>query len=209
MADEGKARPVSGELMTSTPAATSREPASDVVDAEFETVTPERDRQPLSQPSSIATTTAPVAGMDILRGADLSAAPAGPVRGGPMFWIAGIALAAAAFWVSGGHALVRETGFLASPEATRMLAISGVTSRVDVSGPRPVLFVDGEAVNEGGEPQSLPSLDIIVTGTDGKTVRYKLGTAQKTLAPGERFAFSSRLDVPKNGVKTVSVTFAE
>jgi hypothetical protein len=29
------------------------------------------------------------------------------------------------------------------------------------------------------------------------------------MAPGETFAFSSRLDVPKNGVKTVSVTFAE
>jgi hypothetical protein len=29
------------------------------------------------------------------------------------------------------------------------------------------------------------------------------------MASGETFAFSSRLDVPKNGVKTVSVTFGD
>ena len=39
--------------------------------------------------------------------------------------------------------------------------------------------------------------------------RYRLGTSGRPLAPGEAFAFSSRLDVPKNGVKSVSVTFGE
>ena len=55
----------------------------------------------------------------------------------------------------------------------------------------------------------LPPLEIRVTGNDGRTTRYTLGTSGRPLAPGERFAFSSRLEVPKNGVKTVSVTFAE
>ena len=58
-------------------------------------------------------------------------------------------------------------------------------------------------------PTILPALEIRVTGNDGRITRYRLGTAARPLAPGETFAFSSRLDVPKNGVKTVSVTFAE
>ena len=47
-----------------------------------------------------------------------------------------------------------------------------------------------------------------VTGNDRRITRYTLGTSNRSLAPGERFGFSSRLDVPRNGVKTVSVTFA-
>jgi hypothetical protein len=89
------------------------------------------------------------------------------------------------------------------------LRISGVTSRVDVSGPRPVLFVDGEAANDGSSVEILPALEITVTGDDGRITHYRLGTGDRPLAPGETFAFSSRLDVPKNGVKTVSVTFGE
>ena len=47
------------------------------------------------------------------------------------------------------------------------LSISGVTSRVDISGARPVLFVDGEAANDGTAAEKLPPLDIVVTGNDG------------------------------------------
>ena len=57
--------------------------------------------------------------------------------------------------------------------------------------------------------EHLPSLGIAVTGNDGRITRYRLGTSGRPIAPGETFAFSSRLDVPKNGVKTVSVTFGE
>ena len=131
------------------------------------------------------------------------------MRGGPIFWIVGIGLAAAAFWVSGGHALVRSAPFLGTQAPRRRSRISGVTSRVDASGPQPVLFVDGEAANDGAAAETLPPLDILVTGNDGRITRYRLGTSGRPMAPGERFAFSSRLDVPKNGVKTVSVTFGE
>ena len=115
----------------------------------------------------------------------------------------------AAFWVSGGHALVRQAPFWAVEQpAGAALSISGVTSRVDASGPTPVLFVDGEAANDGAQAAQLPPLEIRVTGNDGRITRYTLGTSNRSLAPGERFGFSSRLDVPRNGVKTVSVTFA-
>ena len=61
----------------------------------------------------------------------------------------------------------------------------------------------------GRRPAQLPPLEIRVTGNDGHVTRYTLGTSGRSLAPGERFGFASRLDVPKNGVRTVSVTFAD
>ncbi|TIP34182.1 MAG: hypothetical protein E5X77_40360, partial [Mesorhizobium sp.] len=88
------------------------------------------------------------------------------------------------------------------------LTISGVTSRIDASGLKPVLFVDGEAANDGVTSQALPPLEIRVTDNDSNIIRYRLGTSNRALAPGERFGFSSRLDVPRNGVRTVSVIFA-
>ena len=62
---------------------------------------------------------------------------------------------------------------------------------------------------DGQTVEQLPELEIVVTGNDGLTTRYRLGTSGRPLAPGETFGFSSRLEAPKNGVKTVSVTFAE
>jgi hypothetical protein len=88
------------------------------------------------------------------------------------------------------------------------LTLSGVSSRVDHSGARPVILVDGHAGNDGAQPVDMPGLEIRVADLEGRIIRYKLGTAARRLAPGEQFAFSSRLDVPKSGVKTVSVTFA-
>jgi hypothetical protein len=93
-------------------------------------------------------------------------------------------------------------------DARTALIISTVTSRVDRTGERALLFVDGEAGNDGAAAASLPPLEISVTGNDGSITRYRLGTSGRELAPGERFAFSSRVDVPRSGVKTVSVAFA-
>jgi len=211
MADKRKPRSVSGEIMTGTSAVpAARVPADDIVDAEFETVESAGPAEIVSQHTpAFASANAPPAGMEILRAAEASAESRKPVRGGPIFWTFGIGLAAAAFWVSGGHALVRSVALLGQQQARSALTITAVTSRVDASGAKAVLLVDGEASNDGGSGEILPPLEIAVTGNDGLVTRYRLGTSNKPMAPGEKFAFSSRLDVPKNGVKTVSVTFGE
>lgn len=130
-------------------------------------------------------------------------------RGGPAFWMAGAALIVAAFWISGGHSAVM-TALAAPIEPMRsVLTLAGVTSRVDTSGGKPLIFVDGRIRNDGGGPAHLPNLEIRVSDSDGLVTRYKLGTSSQSLASGDEYAFSSRLDAPKNGARTVAVTFAE
>lgn len=222
MAEE-KPRAVSGEIMTDPvqgeAGASAR--SGDVIDADYISLPSEpssagarasdgsaspRSRETVGSIGSVAP---PPGGMDILRRADPQDGPAKPARGGPLFWTVGICLVLAAFWISGGHALLRDIPFLGADSVRSALRISGVTSRVDSSGLRAILLVDGEAVNDGDAVQHLPPLEIAVTGNDGRVTRYRLGTSGRPLSSGETFAFSSRLDVPKNGVKTVSVTFAE
>jgi hypothetical protein len=218
MADEAKPRVVSGEIMTDPPdhAARGTRPG-DVIDAEYISLPSEPHRATskssenpnLPEPGlSIGSAAAPSGGMDMLRRPDMPQAPRKPARGGPLFWAAGVGLATAAFWVSGGHALGRGVPFIGSAPQSA-LRISGVTSRVDATGANPILFIDGEAANDGESVEHLPALAIAVTGNDGRVIRYRLGTSGRPLSSGETFAFSSRLDVPKNGVKTVSVAFAE
>jgi hypothetical protein len=213
MADERTARPVSGEIMTDPPAIAVadrivRGPAADIIDADYVVLPPPTPSVESDSPLPRPIVTPSIEGMDMLRKPEAPAARPPASRGGPIFWIAGIGAALAAFWVSGGHALVRQAPFLSSAQASA-LTISGVTSRVDASGVNPVLFVDGEAANDGTGPATLPPLEIRVTGNDGRTTRYTLGTSGHSLASGERFGFASRLDVPKNGVRTVLVTFAQ
>ncbi|TIW73502.1 MAG: hypothetical protein E5V58_10445 [Mesorhizobium sp.] len=211
MAEQRTARPVSGEIMTglgTSAAQEARAPVIDVVDADYE-VLPRPSARPEAPPAppSRATSTAAIEGMGMLRKPEAVAERRPASRGGPLFWIAGVGAAFAAFWVSGGHALVRQSPFWAVAQPAAAL-ISGITSRIDASGPKPVLFVDGEAANDGAQAVQMPPLEIRVTGKDSQIIRYTLGTSGRSLAPGERFGFSSRLDVPRNGVKAVSVTFA-
>lgn len=212
MAEQRTARPVSGEIMTwlgTSAAQEARAPVIDVVDADYE-VLPRPSARPEAPPAppSRATSTAAIEGMGMLRKPEAVAERRPASRGGPLFWIAGVGAALAAFWVSGGHALVRQSPFWAVAQPAAALSISGITSRIDASGPKPVLFVDGEAANDGAQAVQMPPLEIRVTGKDSQIIRYTLGTSGRSLAPGERFGFSSRLDVPRNGVKAVSVTFA-
>ncbi len=188
-----------------------RGPQADIVDADYEVLPRSAARSEASPPPNSRVIAPPsIEGMDMLRKPEAALARPPGARGGPIFWVAGLSAALAAFWVSGGHALVRQTPLWAVQQAAgRALSISGVTSRVDASGPAPVLFVDGEAANDGAEATQLPPLEIRVTGNDSHVTRYTLGTSSRSLAPGERFGFASRLDVPRNGVKTVSVSFAE
>ncbi|PDQ21070.1 hypothetical protein CN311_11080 [Mesorhizobium sanjuanii] len=212
MAEDRTARPVSGEIMADMavmPERVMRGPASDIVEADYEVLprtAPDVDPSP---PPSRVIDTPSIEGMDMLRKAEAAAERPLASRGGPIFWIAGLSAAFAAFWVSGGHALVRHAPFWAVEQPGGVaFSISGVTSRVDASGSDPVLLVNAEASNDGTKAAQLPSLEIRITGNDGRITRYTLGTSNRRLAPGERFGFSSRLDVPRNGLKTVSVAFA-
>ncbi len=220
MPDQRKARRVSGEIMTAPApglAGGASRPAGEVLDADFEELTRPVDKeraQPAARSFQPGGDGPAPEGMAMLR-KDAAPPPHRPAgRGGPIFWGAGLGLALAAFWASGGHALVRGLPLFAQHDAATALTISaltisGVTSRVDGSGPRAVLMVDGEAGNDGAATTPLPPLDIAVTDNAGRITRYRLGTSGRALAPGERFAFSSRLEVPRNGVTAVSVGFAE
>ncbi|UDL88170.1 hypothetical protein LGH82_23860 [Mesorhizobium sp. PAMC28654] len=214
MAEDRTARPVFGEIMTDPaanpmPERIMRGSVADVVDADYEILPRFGSRTDAPSPLPRVIATPSIEGMDMLRKPENPAERLPASRGGPIFWIAGVGAALAAFWISGGHALVRHVPFLAAQDQARALSISGVTSHVDASGEKPVLFVDGEAANDGSASTPLPPLEIRVTGNDGLTTRYTLGTSNRPLAVGERFGFASRLEVPRNGVKTVSVTFAE
>ncbi|TIQ01866.1 MAG: hypothetical protein E5X61_36665, partial [Mesorhizobium sp.] len=180
-----------------------RDPADGIVDADYEVLPRRTASMDPSPPLSRVIATPSLEGMDMLRKPKAAMERLRASRGGPIFWIAGLSVAFAAFWISGGHALVRQAPLLlAAQETGAALSISGVTSRIDASGPEPVLFVGGEAANDGASPLPLPPLEIRVTGNDRRTTRYTLETFNRSLAPGERFGFSSRLDVPRNGVKT-------
>lgn len=201
-----KARPVSGEIMTAPRSARAGAGGgADVVDAEYEIVrgpaTADAAR-PVYQPEMPA-----AGGMEMLR-RSVSPPLAGSSRGGPAFWTAGLAAVAAAFWLSGGHALViGATQSVAGPSAA--LRIGPVASRVGRAGDRLMLFVDSEAINDGAGPALLPPIEIRVTAENGRITLYNQGTAEQVVAAGGRYAFSSRLEVPNNGVKAVAVAFRE
>lgn len=200
MSDRDAPRPVSGEIVALGREVRSHGAASrDFTDAEFETVAthdprPVRSSGPPAAPG----------GMDSLRIASGPDAP--PRRAGPLFWAMGVLIAFAAFWISGGHALFYAGSIAAQPRGTPFY-ISGVESRIETMEGRMVLFVEGSVENRGTAARGLPDLDIAVTEPDGRTARYFLGTNAATLEPGGRFAFSSRLEAPRNGVKVVSVSF--
>ncbi|HWK13538.1 MAG TPA: hypothetical protein VNS02_04030 [Rhizobiaceae bacterium] len=205
MSDDRTARPVSGEIMSTAPAgnANRHHRADDVVDARFETVAPQPAPAARSQPAFDA----PPPGLGILHGTR----PTQPQRGGPLFWTVGLALVAGAFWISGGHALFAPSGQpeQARPVSAQPMRIVDVTSRIETNGGQMALMVEGAVRNEGATPGALPTLSIHVTATDGAVTRYFLGTGGRTLQPGDRYPFSSRLVAPKDGVGTVTVDFRQ
>jgi hypothetical protein len=208
MADEAKPRLLSGEIMTAAAGARQKpQPAtapSDFVEAEYETL--EAHAAPASSPAQPVAP--PIGGMEMLRGAGAREAARRAMRGGPVFWSVGMMFVAIAFWVSGGHSLF--TRGTSSPHGTpSSVAIGDVRSRLAMGGGREMLFIDGVAYNRGADAARLPPIDIRVTGGDGRLTVYKLGTGEQVLAPGGRYTFSSRLEAPKEGVKTVLVAFRE
>ncbi|MEO9336600.1 hypothetical protein ABFT80_04070 [Mesorhizobium sp. SB112] len=188
--------------------ASARPDFTDVVDADYEIVggdAPKRESRTESRISNPPETSA--AGMDILR-FDQAVQPARR-RGGAMFWSVAIGLIFATFWVSGGHAYFRNALPVESASPVATLRISNISSRIEDTGTAGVLYIDGEAVNETADSLKRPPLEIRIVGNDGAITRHKLGTAGTMMTPGEKFAFSSRLGVPKTGVRTVSAAFIE
>lgn len=215
MRDERNARPVSGEIMTGEASATelARQgpQGADVIDAEFETLRPDpADRLgPGASISPIGTCAIPSLGLGSLSKSRRShAVKRGPTRGGPLFWSVGMAIALGAFWVSGGHALMRAAATETAVTPVNPLRISKVNSRVERHGDRNILFVDGSAINDGAEQTSLPAIAISVTDNGGSILHYRLGTVPDLIGPRSHFNFSTRLEAPKEGVKTVSVAFS-
>ena len=199
-----KARPLSGEIM-SAGAARGQRPQDDVADADFETVSPRPDAASRSSAGAAGT---PAAGLDFLR-RKAAEEDGRSRRGGVLFWSAGLLLAGLGFWVAGGHALIAPGVPAPGARAKTPLAIADVKSRVETHGGRAVLFVEGRAANGGGETMALPPIEIAVTANDGNVARYLLAATDTHLKPGDRYSFSSRLEAPASGVRTVSVAFQE
>jgi len=210
MEPDFSARAVSGEIMTGASARPSPRPSDlDTVDAEFEVLLPEPAETQASWPGHAAAVAAPDTvrtGFETLLNPGASLQPKRQ-HGGPLFWSLGLCLVAAAFWTAGGHASL--SGASGWQRQNALLALTDVTSRLDRTGAKPILLIDGRAGNKGEEATLMPPIEIRVAQQDGKVLRYNLGTSGRKLRGGEDFAFSARLDVPTNGVKTVSVTFAE
>jgi hypothetical protein len=197
MAGSDKPRIVSGDFKAGPP---------DVIDADYVRLPSGARAETFGSASSHRSAAPPRSGMDVLRQSRAKAFRREP--GGPLFWTVGAMLVAATFWISGGHALFRDIQLFSLPER-ETLRIVNVSSRVDASGAKAVLLVDGETLNEGEAVEQLPAIEIAVTGNDGLVTRYRLGTSGRPLSPGETFGFSSRFDAPKNGMKAVSVSFAK
>ena len=205
MADKDNRRPVSGEIMSAEGAMPARRAAAgEIVDAEYETVVPQR---PLAS-ERLAGIAAPApGGMTMLRGVGGQVGRA--ARGGPVFWSAGMLLVAAAFWVSGGHTLVGTSGPEAAATAKQPLVIEAVRSRVEARNGREVLFVEGATTNRGGVTLAVPAIVIAITDGKGLTSRHFLGTNGALLSPGQSIGFASKVEAPSNGVNSVTVTFRE
>lgn len=206
-----KARPVSGEIMSTASfnggAATLRD-TKDACDAQFETFAATGKATPTRADKPVVSITGLNAGMNLLAQKTTTGRQ---VRrpGGFLFWSAGFFCIALAFWVSGGHALIIGGETLQSAAAKQPLRIAAVESRVEAMNGQEILFINGHAENHGALTLALPGIEIAVTGNDGDVARYRLGKQEPRLEPGGRYIFSSRLQAPEAGVRTVSVAFAE
>ncbi len=214
MDDERTARPVSGEIMTADTRAAQQAPrpfsAGDVVDVDFEEIAGGGSSPDGVRPEPVPPVgpTADLDGMTSLRrGAD-GAAARNDGRGGPVFWLTGLFLVAAAFWLSGGYAVIARSPLAFTAASDQALRIDHVSTNIQTHSGRQFLLVDGEAVNPGEAPLRMEPIVIAVAGADGTTTRYFLGTNGRVLQPHERYAFSSRLEAPTHGVDKVTVKFS-
>lgn len=186
--------------------------SNEFVDAEFETVVSGRHGPAVSPGNSAANSAKPATdatagiGMDMLT---KKRATPGSQRGGLPFYFAGIAVAAMAFWVSGGHALFGPIARVeASAPVAATLRLGGISTQPVAVGSKRFILVAGHVLNEGTSDAAAPPVSIAVTGKNGDVQRYRLGSQETVIGAGERMPFSSRLDAPASGVGSVVVTLA-
>ncbi len=175
--------------------------APDIIDADYVVITgnaPDVNERNSGRRKLPATGS----GLEMLRHRSFREAPES-ARNGSAFWAIGLLVAGAAFWISGGHALLDTAA--QSPN----IQISGWTSKIGNAGINATLMIDGEIVNTGQHAEHLPALQINVASPNGTTTRYKLGTGDASIDAQGTFPFSGRLHLPNDGVKTVSVSFAQ
>lgn len=206
MASDRPPQPVNGEILAAQAAGRSggRRP-DDAVDADFETIeVPQAVRPPSARPVAAAIARE---SLSILNGS----APVAdrPSRGGPAFWATGILAVAAAFWFSGGHALLDHRSSPALSDEAAGFEVMEVTSSVKRLSGRDVLMVDGVLQNTGMRDAVAPDIMVNVESDTGGTTRYLLGLGKPVVAAGDTADFSSRLNVPKGGVKRIYITFEE
>ena len=210
MFDVRHLHPVSGEIMTDGCVRSSGVPSTDdIEDAEFEvlhlaTVIPSNaDRL---GPRMRRIDAQPRAGMDMLKSAGGSGTGAARERAGPLFWVVGVMVALASFWVSGGHTFAEPLLARLSPATDEPMRIAQLTSGVQERNGKRLLVIDGSVVNTARATGVMPMLAIEVTGDAGRITRYTLDTARALVEPGEHYRFSSRVDAPMGAVAGVSVT---
>lgn len=200
MAERSTLPPLSGEIMTGPARREETWRVEDAVDAEYEIVRPDAaDARPATAARPLPD--AP-AGMDML---NRRAAPAPRFQpAGWGFWAGGVALAAAAFWVAGGHSLV--TRAIDAQEPSDTLRVALLSSHVAQNGARRQIVVDGALDNPAQRASALPDVLIHVVAQDGATTRYRVSSGGGEIEPGGLWRFSSRVDAPPAGVRSISVT---
>lgn len=216
MLDVRHLRPVSGEIMTDgcvrSPGYALADDFDEIEDAEFEVlhlsaVIPSRSDRIAARPQAGAR--AQAGGMDVLKSAAGQTPSVARERAGPVFWISGVILAVASFWISGGHTLSKPLLALLAAPAERPMRIANLTSSVEERAGRRLVVIDGSVENTASAAGLVPTLAIEVTGDAGRVTRYTLGSAGALVEPGEHYRFSSRVNAPMGVVAAVSVKMAE
>lgn len=160
-----------------------RAPRADTIEADY-VVLPAAIPRP--QRPSTATITVPAAiGMDWLSFREPGRVPCFARRGGAAFWAGGLALAAASFWIAGGHALVLPN-LLPAQAAQPARSAHDKAVAADVGDPRPAIRVE----LAGNRVPSRPTSEPTPKGTGS-------------------FAFPERPRRPTSLVDTVKLTVAD
>ncbi|MCV0394388.1 MAG: hypothetical protein K5872_15885 [Rhizobiaceae bacterium] len=187
---------VSGEIVTSS-RPFDRAASADVVDAEFITIdaaertdAPGRPWDDPSRPAGLRSLSAQVARAERGR------------RAGPAFWTTGIGVAAVAFWISGGHAVMDLASIRIG--ATEPISVTRFESHIDTGAGGPVLFIEGELANSASSKVDLPLLAVDVSTGEGVT-RYLIAEQGGSIAARGRYRFSGRLAAPPGEIGSVKV----